>query len=117
MNHIVNLGFSTRRRNQRGPMPLTGGAASQSVALPVNFAEDLGRARLRPKPRSPPDRLTAGSHASFLQVTRVEQIKPNRIFLLSPAYAGGERARMILSDARSVRSGPAIAQPRTCDFG
>jgi len=27
----------------------------------------------------------------------VEQIKPNRIFLLSPAYAGGERARMILS--------------------
>jgi hypothetical protein len=47
MNHIVNLGFSTRRRNQRGPMPLTGGAASQSVALPVNFAEDLGRARLR----------------------------------------------------------------------
>jgi len=42
--------------------------------------------------------LTAGSHASFLQVTRVEQIKPNRIFLLSPAYAGGERARMILSE-------------------
>jgi hypothetical protein len=40
MNNIVNLGFSTRRRNQRGPMPLTGGAASQSVALPENFAED-----------------------------------------------------------------------------
>jgi hypothetical protein len=54
--------------------------------------------------------LTAGSRASFLQVTRVEQIKPNRIFLLSPAYAGGERARMILSEraqfdlARRLRS-------------
>jgi len=40
----------------------------------------------------------------------VEQIKPNRIFLLSPAYAGGERARMILSEraqfdlARRLRS-------------
>ena len=40
----------------------------------------------------------------------MEQIKPNRIFLLSPAYAGGERARMILSEsaqfdlARRLRS-------------
>jgi len=40
----------------------------------------------------------------------LEQIKPNRIFLLSPAYAGGERARMILSEraqfdlARRLRS-------------
>jgi hypothetical protein len=40
----------------------------------------------------------------------VEVIKPNRIFLLSPAYAGGERARMILNEraqfdlARRLRS-------------
>jgi hypothetical protein len=40
----------------------------------------------------------------------MDKVVPNRIFLLSPAYAGGERARMILSDraqfdlARRLRS-------------
>jgi len=41
---------------------------------------------------------------------KIDRKKPNRIFLLSPAYAGGERARMIMSEraqfdlARRLRS-------------
>jgi hypothetical protein len=31
-----------------------------------------------------------------LKATRA--IQPNRVFLLSPAYAGGDRARMIMSE-------------------
>src|SRR5213083_1029718 len=33
-----------------------------------------------------------------LKIARMKQSLPHRIFLLSPAYAGGERARMILRD-------------------
>jgi hypothetical protein len=42
--------------------------------------------------------------------TKIEKPKPNRVFLLSPAHAGGERARMIMSEraqfdlARRLRS-------------
>ena len=89
------------RLGQLHPMGFASLVAPQSVALLLKFS---------PARFGGPDWLTVGSHASFLQVTRVEQIKPNRIFLLSPAYAGGERARMILSEraqfdlARRLRS-------------
>jgi len=51
------------------------------------------------------------------KIARMKQSLPHRIFLLSPAYAGGERARMILRDqaqfplARTLRgkSGAPIA--------
>src|SRR2546423_1733962 len=100
-----------RHRNRRGPMPTTGQplamgfpalAATQSVcrgAVPA------------------PDGLTAGSHAAFLQITPRgrNQTQPD----LS-AFAGLRRWRARAYDferARAVRSGPAIAQPRTRDFG
>src|SRR5438477_8965913 len=67
-------------------------------------------ARAPSEPRSPPTRLTTGSHASFLPLTSVAHITPSRTSLLSPANAGGERARTILSEraqfdlARRLRS-------------
>ena len=48
---------------------------------------------------------------------KIDKKKPNRIFLLTPAYAGGERARMIMSEhaqfdlARRLRSeGASLAE-------
>ena len=55
----------------------------------------------------------AGQHsrAKFgSKVIHAEPVQPNRLFLLSPAYAGGERARMIMGEkaqfglARRLRS-------------
>src|ERR1044071_8107097 len=59
------------------------------------------------------------------KITRMKQSVGHRIFLLSPAYAGGERARMILRDqaqfplARQLRgkSGAPIADVFTFPSG
>src|SRR6266566_2917247 len=114
-------------RNQRGPIPATGAAttngfpsfaAPQSVALPVKFSPArFGRARLRRAAARVSDELTAASHASFLQVTPrgTDQTQPH-----ISAFASLRRWRTRADDferAGAVRPRPAIAQPRTRDFG
>src|SRR6478736_3304863 len=67
--------------------------------------KQAGNVRLRPT-------------SAVWKIARMKQSLPHRIFLLSPAYAGGERARMILRDqaqfplARTLRgkSGAPIAE-------
>src|SRR5438105_13756244 len=91
-------------------------AAPQSVALPVKMCgARIGRAtRWR---GAAPDGLTAGSPAAFLQIT-LRGTDPTQPHLSAFARLRRRRARAHdFERARAVRSGPAIAQPRTRDSG
>ena len=51
-----------------------------------------------PDLKSKPGMPGCGGTSARLKIARMKQSVGHRIFLLSPAYAGGERARMILRD-------------------